>query len=97
MLTDNAKPIANPLIVLREEFDDWAVLFDPDTGEGYGLNPVCVFVWKRLDGRHTVQDVVTELRENNCKDMPEDAADRVKNFVEDLMERGLAGYELQKV
>jgi hypothetical protein len=24
------KPIANPLIVLREGFDDWAILFDPD-------------------------------------------------------------------
>ena len=25
-------PLANPLVVLREEFDGWAVLFDPDTG-----------------------------------------------------------------
>ena len=32
------KPIANPLIVLREEFDDWAILFDPDTGDAFGLN-----------------------------------------------------------
>jgi hypothetical protein len=26
------KPKANPEIVLREEFDDWALLFNPDTG-----------------------------------------------------------------
>jgi hypothetical protein len=29
---EQKNPIANPLIVLREEFDDWAILFDPDTG-----------------------------------------------------------------
>jgi hypothetical protein len=28
------KPIANPYVMLREEFDDWAVLFNPDTGRG---------------------------------------------------------------
>ena len=47
------RPIANPLSVLREEFDDWALLFDPDSGKVVGLNPVSVFIWKRLDGNHT--------------------------------------------
>jgi SynChlorMet cassette protein ScmD len=97
LATDDRRPTANPIIVLREEFDDWAVLFDPDTGEGYGLNPVCVFVWKRLDGMHTVENIVTELHENDCRNMPEDAGDRIQAFVEDLVGRGLAGYELQKV
>ena len=47
----NNNPLANPSLVLREEFDDWAVLFDPDTGDSFGLNPVSVFIFKRLDGR----------------------------------------------
>ncbi len=84
------------MIVLREEFDDWAILFDPDAGEGFGLNPVSVFIWKCLDGEHTVQDIMAEIREN-CDDMPEDAEDFVKSFVENLIERGYAGYEVQKV
>jgi hypothetical protein len=25
----NEFPVVNPMIVYREEFDDWAVLFDP--------------------------------------------------------------------
>ncbi len=25
------RPLVNPGVVLREEFDDWAVLFNPDT------------------------------------------------------------------
>jgi SynChlorMet cassette protein ScmD len=93
---DNNRPIANPLVVLREEFDDWAVLFDPDTGEGYGLNPMSVFIWKRLDGKHGIEDILADLRENDCKGMPEDATDRIQAFVDDLVEHGLAGYELQK-
>ncbi len=94
-MSANDKPIANSLIVLREEFDDWAILFDPDAGEGFGLNPVSVFIWKCLDGKHTVQDIMVELRED-CKDMPEDAEKRVTDFIKDLIERGYAGYEIQK-
>jgi len=93
---DNDKPIANPLVVLREEFDDWAILFDPDEGEGFGLNPVSVLVWKCLDGKHTIADIMAELREN-CENMPEDAEERVRSFVKDVIERGYAGYEAEKV
>lgn len=95
-MRDNDKPIANPLVVLREEFDDWAILFDPDEGEGFGLNPVSVLVWKCLDGKHTIADIMAELREN-CENMPEDAEERVRSFVKDVIERGYAGYEAEKV
>jgi hypothetical protein len=30
------RPIVNPIVVLREEFDDWAVLFNPDTAYAAG-------------------------------------------------------------
>jgi SynChlorMet cassette protein ScmD len=96
MLTDSDKPVANPLVVLREEFDDWAILFDPDSGVGFGLNPVGVFIWKQLDGRNTVQDITAELCEK-CENIPEDAQSHVKGFINDLVEQGLAGYELLKV
>jgi SynChlorMet cassette protein ScmD len=95
MNPSNSRPVANPLVVLREEFDDWAVLFDPDTGEGYGLSPVSVFIWKRLDGRHTISDIVVELREQ-CADAPDDAEEYVAAYVQDLLERGLAGRELPR-
>jgi SynChlorMet cassette protein ScmD len=95
MTLDDSRPVANPLVVLREEFDDWAVLFDPDTGEGYGLNPVSVFIWKRLDGRHTVEDIMTELR-SSCEDAPDDAQAYIGAFIQDLLERGLAGRELHQ-
>jgi len=93
-MPDNNKPTANPLLVFREEFDDWAILFDPDTGDGFGLNPVSVFIWKRLDGKHTIQDILMELRKS-CEDMPDTAEQEIKVFVEGLVEKGYAGYEVK--
>ena len=87
-------PVANPLVVLREEFDDWAILFDPDTGEAMGLNPVGVLVWKHLDGEHCLTDLVAMVRES-CDDVPAEVEDHVSAFVQDLVESGLAGYELK--
>lgn len=88
----NQKPVANPLIVLREEFDDWAILFDPDTGNAFGLNPTGVFVWKLLDGRHSIDDISAKLRES-AEDVPEEVNDHLHEFVSDLEKQGLVGFE----
>ena len=90
------KSIANPTIVLREEFDDWALLFDPDTSDIFTLDPVAVFIWKRLDGKHSKEDILEKLRQN-CDGVPEDALIHIDNFIQDLLKRGLAGYELKEV
>jgi len=94
MFTHDMKPRANPVIVLREEFDDWAILFDPDTGNAYGLNPTTVFIWKLLDGRHTVRDIIREVKKN-FEDVPDDVEEHVCEFINNLIERGYAGYELR--
>jgi SynChlorMet cassette protein ScmD len=86
-------PIANPLIVLREEFDDWAILFDPDTGNAFGLNPTGVFIWKHLDGKHGTEDIVKKLRDE-AEDVPEDAAEHARQFIASLEQQGLVGYEV---
>jgi SynChlorMet cassette protein ScmD len=86
-------PVANPLIVLREEFDDWAVLFDPDTGNAFGLNPTGVFVYKLLDGSHTESQILEAL-EAEADGVPPEAADHVRQFIAMLVQQGLAGYEV---
>ena len=91
-MKQNDMPVANPLLVLREEFDDLAVLFDPDTGNGFGLNPVSVFVFNRLDGKHTLKDIYEEI----CQSfdvVPENAEKSVAEFVEVLLKKGYAGFE----
>jgi len=89
------KPVANPNLVLREEFDDWAILFDPDSGDGFGLNPVSVFVWKRLDGEHTSTQILNDIK-NHFDNVPDDAENHLQEFIQDLLDRGFAGYEVIK-
>ena len=95
MSQDN-NPIANPLIVLREEFDDWAILFDTDSGDAFGLNPIGVHIWKRLDGNHSVNDILQDLQEG-FEDVPYEVEGDLQEFIEDLVQRGLVGYEVQQV
>ena len=93
MITSD-RPIANPMVVFREEFDDWAVLFDPDTGEAYGLNPISAFIWKQLNGRNTFSDILKHLR-TNCEHVPDDAESHMKEFIDGLVDKGLVGYEYE--
>lgn len=88
------KPVANPDLVLREEFDDWAILFDPETGNGFGLNPVSVFIWKHLDGTHSEGDILNELSKI-FDNVPEDAYAHLTEFVQELTKRGFVGYEVK--
>jgi SynChlorMet cassette protein ScmD len=85
----------NPMLVLREEFDDWGLLFDPDTGDTYGLNPVGVFVWKRIDGQHKMTDILKALSQS-CRDVPSDAEQYVTSFIDDLVEKGFVGNEYKE-
>ncbi len=82
------KPVANPRVVLREEFDDWAVIFDPDTGRGFGLNPIAVHLWKILDGDHSLNDLIASLR-RAVPDLDDKAGTDIASFLEELADNGL--------
>jgi SynChlorMet cassette protein ScmD len=83
------KPLASDFIVLREEFDDWALLFNPDTGHAFGVNPTSVFIWKCFDGKHTAADIVAKLKEN-CESVPAEVEEHVNSFINEVVEKGLA-------
>ena len=85
-------PVLNPVVVLREEFDDWAVLFNPDTGAAAGLNPMGVAIWKLIDGRRSVQSIVDQIVAES-DDAPPSAPDEIKDFVDALAKDGFVGLE----
>lgn len=87
-------PIASPIVVLREEFDDWAILFNPDTAAAMGINPVGVAVWKRMDGERSLKEIVLEVK-TGFEDPPDTAPEEITAFVDELAERGFVGYELR--
>ncbi len=88
------RPIANPIVVLREEFDDWAVLFNPDTADAVGTNPVGVAVWKRMDGKRSIEDIVSKIK-SSFEDTPDAAGREIAAFIDTLAETGFAGLELE--
>ena len=89
-----SNPIANPVAVLREEFDDWAVLFNPDTAEAVGINPIGVAIWKLLDGYHDLDQITAHIQEH-YDEVPEAAPGEIEAFIDNLAERGFVGYEVQ--
>lgn len=89
MVEREAKPVLRPDVVLREESDEWALIFDPSTGEAFGLDPVGVFVVKRLDGRKSVSEIAEQLNEL-FERVPPEADKDVIEFVDSLVHKGLA-------
>ena len=90
----SSPPIPNPIVVLREEFDDWAVLFNPDTAAAVGINPIGVSVWKLMDGKRNIDDIVSEIG-TQYDGVPEAAPEDVTTFIDDLEEGGFVGYEVE--
>jgi SynChlorMet cassette protein ScmD len=83
-------PIANPVVVLREETDDWAILFNPDTCEAVGINPTGVRIWKLMDGSRDLATITTALT-SRFAGVPEGAALEVSDYVVGLAARGFVG------
>jgi SynChlorMet cassette protein ScmD len=80
------RPTTIPDAVLREEFDDWAVLFQPLTGEAVGVGPVGVAIWKLLDGQRSLTEIAAEVKAQ-CPDAPDTVLEDTVAFVEDLERR----------
>ena len=90
MIGRRDKPMANPLVVLREEFDDWAVLFNPDTARALGINPVGVAVWKGMDGKSSLEEIVSEIKD--CfEGVPENVLRRGYHLCQYADGRGFCG------
>ena len=53
----------NPSIVVREELEGWGVIFDPDTGDSFGLNAVGVLIWKGLEAGKSKEDILKDIGE----------------------------------
>ncbi|QSZ66684.1 SynChlorMet cassette protein ScmD [Methanofollis aquaemaris] len=93
MTNADIKPVQNPQIIFREEFDDWAILFDPDTGEAYGLNPTGAWVWKLLDGKNSIEEICESIR-GAFSDVPAGSPAEITTFIDELVEKGFAGQDV---
>jgi SynChlorMet cassette protein ScmD len=86
-MSAQSKPVGKPHIRLREESDEWVILFDPDTANARVLNPIGVFVWRLLDGTHSAQEISDKVRAH-YDNVPEEAEQQVAEFIEVLIKTG---------
>jgi SynChlorMet cassette protein ScmD len=80
----------NQVVVLREEFDDWAVLYNPDNADAVGANPIGVEIWKSLDGTKSVAEIISKIRQD-YQNVSDHVESDILAFIEKLLERGLIG------
>lgn len=79
---------ANPDVVLSEKHDDWAVLTNTKNGEACGVSRVGVFIWKKIDGVRSRQNILTELGKALVGGLPPEAGDDFDQFVAPLVSKG---------
>jgi len=78
------KFMAKDTIVLRIEFDDWAILFNPDNGDGHTLNPVGVFIWKQIVNEEKSIPEILDALKKECEEIPENIEEDCNEFFKTL-------------
>lgn len=86
----NSRLAVNPNLVLREEDDDCALLFDPDRGSVQLLNRSAVEIWKRLDGQRSLREILKSLDEVFAG-VDEEAQEQVLQLARSLVNLGAVG------
>ena len=83
--------LVNPDVVLREEDEDGALLFNPDTNQVKVINPTGLFIWQQCDGKKGLAEIVKALVET-YEDAPVDQITQdVQEFLDGMLQSGFIG------
>jgi DNA-directed RNA polymerase specialized sigma54-like protein len=82
-----------PNVVLREEADEWGILFDADTGASVALNPIAVSMFKAMQHSQDIAVVEKKVREE-YEDIPETLTEDIEEFINSLVQGGFVGFEV---
>lgn len=86
-------PKINRLVSLIEEEEDWVTLFEPNSGENYALDPFSAFIWKNIDGKRNISNILALIRKNCINQIPKHAQDDLKDFIDALYNYGLVYFD----
>lgn len=84
-----------PGIVLKEEPDNWGILYNPENDFSFGINPVGVLTWNLLQAckaKPTVSQL-SALVQIKCNNAPPEANEEIENFLQVLVEKELVDVE----
>jgi PqqD family protein of HPr-rel-A system len=86
----DSRLVANPHMVLREEDDDYALLYDPESGAVRVLNSTAAAIWNLLNGRRTLTEVMAALKKQ-FENLDSQAEDQLLKLINDLLRAGALG------
>jgi len=88
---DTTRYIVNPDVNLREEDEDGALLYNPDTDRVQLLNPTGLHIWKLCAQGRTMEELIASLQAD-FDEVPADAvATDVEEFVTHMTDSGFLG------
>jgi len=87
----NIQYLCNPDVVLREEDESGALLFNPDTNQVKVLNATGLFIWKQFQSENCPNTALKAIAEA-FEDVPEaQVTGDVEAFLNELLETGFIG------
>ncbi|MFC1804888.1 PqqD family peptide modification chaperone [Candidatus Omnitrophota bacterium] len=78
----------DPKVILKEE-EDTGLLFNPGTGKVNTLNPAGKFIWRRLDGSSTRDEIIEGLNSRFEVSDKNRLAGDFDNFISQLRQKGM--------
>lgn len=91
VVMDIKKYIQNPDVNLREEDEDGALLFNPDTDQVKLLSKTGHYIWKKCADGMTVKDIVTAFKDDFENVPVNQVKTDVEEFLNLMVESGFIG------
>ena len=88
---DNTYYIQNPDVNIREEDEDGALLFNPDTDQVQLVSRTGFYIWKLCAGEHTVTEIVNAFKEDYEEVPEQEVVSDVEEFINKMVETGFLG------
>jgi hypothetical protein len=90
-MNESKRYLANPDVSCREEGQDGALLFNPDTDGMMVVNPTGLLIWQTLKEPRSPQEIIRHLLDA-CEGVPTDqVGGDVEEFLEVLLPGGFVG------
>ena len=87
----SSRYMKNPDVVVREEDEDGALIFNPDTDQIRVLNPTGFFIYQLCDGSNDLNGMILAVK-NTFKDVPDDqVSGQVEEYIDDMLSSGFIG------
>lgn len=78
----------NPLVLMRKEFDDTGIVFDPENNKAMTLNPVGAVIWEAIE-KGLPREKIVETVTAQFSVAQETAEKDLAAFLETLKAKGL--------